>query len=543
MKELNLFERLEREFFNTWARLHPIWASSIGLHEYDHLLPEYSLHGKLLEIQQLHRFLKRFTRINPKDFPPNRVIDLKLAQYIINLKLFVGEEIRLWESAPKLSTLIGTSIFQILSRNYAPIKRRLRSLLHRLRGIPELIHRSKTRLRSPVKCFVEIELEGITRLPGFFNMLRDIARENMGYTFCAELNKNIEKILDGLDEYCDWLIIDVLPICRTDFHIGDRMFTRLLKLRGIDLELDQLIEFAQQELVVLEAKLKSVARRIRRGASVEDVREFIRSQRPDKFDEALQYVRESVQNTRQFVAETQFAPIPSNENLYVIETPSYLRHLMPFGAYSGPAKFEKMQNGYFYVTPSDTDRERLREHDYAKLANMVVHEGYPGHHLQLTWANQHPSLFRIFADAYETVEGWALYCEDRMRQLGYEDTATSEFVYLQDLIWRVIRIPIDIRLGTGKISTQEAVNCLIDSVGMDRSAAEAEIRRYVLDPGQALSYLYGKQKIQQLRKFAQRELGNQYSDLSFHEIILRAGGLPFTLLQEELAYKIRTIKR
>lgn len=538
MSHLRQFERLEKQFFNTLISREPILATAIGLHQYDDKLPNGSLNKELKDIRILKKFLREFSEINAKELSPSRTIDLELVIHMIRLWLYEKEEIRFWESHPEAPMIVGDSIFQIFVRNYAPLRERLRSIYKRLLKMPRYIEQSKTKLCAPVKLFVEIELETLTRLPGLFNTLKDIARENLLKTPFYYFNRVLEDVQNSLEKYGDWLIIDILPICKEEYAIGEEKFKTLLKLRGIDETPSQMLSFGESELGKLKAKLKPIAKQINRRASVDNVREIIKSQHPEKFENVLKYVRGAVEKARGFVIRSKFAEIPTNENLYVIETPSYLRHLIPFGAYFQPGKFEEKQDGYYFVTPGDSDAIRLKSHNFASLSNMTIHEGYPGHHLQLTCANLHKSLIRIFANATETIEGWAHYCEERTKEMGYDYNPRSNFMQISDLIWRAVRIIIDVKLSTGKMSYKEAVDYLFQETGMERNAAEIEVRRYILTPTYPLSYLFGKEKIKELKRYVKDKMRSKFNERFFHNTLLSAGSLPAKLLKKEFDWKI-----
>ena len=538
MTDLAKFDALEKEFFNTLTKRDPILSSSLGLHQYDDKMPDGSVEKELEDIRILNKYLRGFSKINIKKLSPHRVIDLELAIHTIKIWLFEKEEIRYWESSPEAPELIGISIFQVLSRNYAPLTQRLKSIHKRLEQIPHYIKKSREKLRSPIKQFVEDELETITRLPGFFNNLKDIARENLLKTPYYNFHRSIERVHDALEDYSNWLIIDVLPTCREDFVIGEKKFEKLLKLRGIDKTPRELIKFGDDELTHLQEKLKQLGRQIKRRSSVEDARELIRSKHPKTFEDVLKYMRDSVQKARQFVIRSDFAKLPSNENLYVIETPSFMRHTTPFAAYWPPAKFEEKQDGYYFVTPGDSENERLKEHNYASMHNTTIHEAYPGHHLQLTCANTNKSLIRAFADATETVEGWAHYCEEQAKELGFDDTPEARFAQTLDMVWRAARIIIDVKLHTGAMTAREAMEFLADTTGMEWSAAEAEIRRYTKSPTYQLSYLIGKELIKDLKRYVRSKMKEKFTDLFFHNTFLYAGSLPIDLMRKEFDWKI-----
>lgn len=532
-------ERIEKDFLKTWIRRHPLMGSQLGFHaECDSQIPDGSLSKELEDARVLHRFLDAFERVDAKRLSPARAIDRELAIHRIRLWLFEREELRLWEAIPEAPQMIGHLIFQIISRNYAPLNHRIQAIMARLEKMPRYIEESKTKLRRPVKLFVENELETLTRLPGFFNSLKEVVRDQIFQTTQRELHRRLENLQNVLEGYSNWLIIDVLPECRSEYAIGGPLFRKLLERRGLALSPQGLLQWAQSEQRRLQEKLREHARQIKRKVPVDDVRELIKQQHPDSFDGVLRFVRESVQKARAFVVRSKFATIPEGDNLYVIETPSYLRHMLPFDAYCPPAKFESKFSGYFYVTPGDCDSDKLKEHHFSALTNMTVHDSYPGRHLQMSWATRHPSVIRVFADAAETVEGWAHYCEEHVKEMGYDDTPPSRFIATLELLWRAVRVEIDVALATEKMTVPQAVDYLIDTIGMDRVGAEAEVHRYAMTPTHPLSSLVGKEGIKELKKTAKEKMKNRFSETFFHDALLRSGGLPMFLLKKELDWKI-----
>ena len=147
------------------------------------------------------------------------------------------------------------------------------------------------------------------------------------------------------------------------------------------------------------------------------------------------------------------------------------------------------------------------------------------------------------AGATETVEGWAHYCEDMMKQSGFSADPKTKFVQITDQIWRACRIIIDIDLHTRKMGFDQAVDFLVRESGMERPGAVAEVKRYTYNPAYQLSYLLGKHLILQLRKAVKKGLGKQYSDRLFHDTFLYAGSLPMKYMLEVFDYKVKELRR
>ena len=149
----------------------------------------------------------------------------------------------------------------------------------------------------------------------------------------------------------------------------------------------------------------------------------IKSDHPSDFEAALEGYRSAMDDARRFVIEHGIASLAQGEQISVIETPEFLRNVLPFAAYFPPPKFGSgsAPKGLYVVTPSvGGESGAMREHNHAAIFNTSIHEAYPGHHQQLAASITHPSLVRQLVDAPEFVEGWAMYCEQMMREEGFD---------------------------------------------------------------------------------------------------------------------------
>jgi uncharacterized protein (DUF885 family) len=533
------FEKLEKDFFRDWLKRHPLLGSQLGLHEdYDDKMPEGTTGQEQNDLKLLHHVLAEAEKIDPKRLSFEEGLERDFLVHTVRNWIFDREVLKPWECQPEAPKVIGQAIFQILSRNYAPLQQRVKAIMKRLEKMPKYIDHSREKLTRPVKLFIEIELETITRLPAFFNLLKDIGREHMTASIQRDLNKVIDATQNQLEKYSDWLIVDVLPDCTDDFALGEDVYKKLLHVRGIDASPGHLVSLAEQEIERIREKQKEVGKAIKRKASVEDLRDLIKQQHSDTIDGSLRHAREALHRARQFVNRSKFAQFPEAEQTYLIETPSYLRHFYPFGSHCPPATYEPKHDGYLYMTPGDCDSDKLKEHNFASIASLVVREGYPGRGLMSSWASRSPFPFRTIHQDEATSGGWGHYCEERMKDMGFDDTPPSRFMQLQSHLLACVRVLIDSKIASGKMGWQQSVEALIDHLGMDRVCAEAESRRFVAQPGVPLLHYWGRDRFREIRRWAKDRMESRFSDTFFHTSILRTGALPIPLLKRQLDHLI-----
>jgi uncharacterized protein (DUF885 family) len=243
-----------------------------------------------------------------------------------------------------------------------------------------------------------------------------------------------------------------------------------------------------------------------------------------------------VNDARTFVAKRGLVTIPPGEELQIVDTPAFLCPTVPYAAYMAPGAFDPHQEGLYYITPisdklSPSDRaEALLGHNRFAMLLTNVHEAYPGHHLQLVCANKVPSEVRRLFDSDVFCEGWALYCEQLVLDEGMTDDPRVRLFQLKDQLWRACRVVIDVKLHTGRMTFDEAVEMLVGVAHLERPNAIGEVRRYTQSPTQPMSYLTGKQQLMDLREREKTRLGDAFDMRAFHDKLLSFGAIPVALI-------------
>jgi uncharacterized protein (DUF885 family) len=187
--------------------------------------------------------------------------------------------------------------------------------------------------------------------------------------------------------------------------------------------------------------------------------------------------------------------------------------------------------GVVNVNTGDFDKRTL-----INVETTAYHEGVPGHHLQISIAQELPALppFRQHGGNTAYIEGWALYAEDLGREVGFFQDPYSLYGHLQDEMLRAIRLVVDTGLHYKHWSRDEVVKFFHDHSGTDEVEVQSETDRYIVWPAQALGYKIGQLKILSLREKAKRELGGKFDIRKFHDEVLGAGALPMDVLEARI---------
>ncbi len=520
------FDRTADRWFRDQLALRPEVATFLGLHEHD---AELSPGGREAIEQQVafyRRAIDEMSAFDPAELTSERALDRDLAIHQARLGIFELTEYRSWTGASGAAEHIGEALFPLFTRDFAPLRDRLESIAGRLEAAPRLVRETRERVSEPVRLWVEIDVESTEELPGFLDTIVSAARAEAGdAVLSARLETAVSATKGALDEHRQWLHDEVLPRAEGDWKTGPERFEELVKLRELEADADEILAVGEELLASEKSARDALSREIDPTATLEEVADLVKNDHAATFAESLVEYRESMDRARAFVVEHGLATPPEEDHLNVIETPSFIRHLIPFAAYYEPAKFDPTPVGTYIVTPPSSP-EMMREHNRASISNTSVHEAYPGHHLQLSAAITNPSLVRLFSGAPEFAEGWAFYCERMMKEHGFDDTPAGWYIVHTDAIWRATRIILDIQLHRGLIGFDEAVDRLVAETGFERPAALAEVKRYTSTPTYQLSYLFGRHMIEKLKAEVQRRAPADFELRRFHDKLLYGGTMP-----------------
>ena len=515
----------------------PIAATYFGIHGYDDRLGDGGRDTILADIAADREHLAAIEALDDAALSSSVRFERDLEMHNVRRSIFEADELRIWERRSLALDTIGDGLFLLFARDHAPLAERLDAITSRLEGVPTHLEEARHRSSVPqVRLWQRIEIESAGQLPAFFDELVAAGRGVLGQPEQRRLERAASTAAVSVDLFTTWLegtIADGIDAS----GVGRELHDRMVELRAFDgLDADAILDLGEQKLAEEIEARRAAAREIDPDADVNDVVARVKSDHAASFDAALEQYRDAMRRARAYLIEKDLASVPSDERIDVIETPEYLRNVIPFAAYFSPAAFDRDSKGIYIVTPSvHGDPNAMREHNRASISNTSIHEAYPGHHLQLDAARRHPSLTRLLADAPEFVEGWGMYSELMMREHGFDDGPEYRVMLHTDAIWRACRIILDVRLHRGEIGVDEAVDFMVEQTRFERDNARSEVEWYTYRPTYPLSYLVGRTLLLELRASEERRLGAEFSIRAFHDTLLRNGSLPISFHRRLLA--------
>lgn len=214
----------------------------------------------------------------------------------------------------------------------------------------------------------------------------------------------------------------------------------------------------------------------------------------------------------------------------VLPVPEYIEKDQA-AAYYNPGSQDGKRPGRVYVNTYN-----FADRSLAPVEAVSYHEGIPGHHLQISIAQELTGLPEFRKQEYFTAytEGWGLYSERLGKDLGFYQDPYSDYGRLEADIWRAIRLVVDTGVHSQHWTRQQMVDYFHEHSAIDEPNVQAEVDRYIAWPGQALGYKMGQLKILELREKAHKALGPKFDLRQFHDVVLDSGALPMDVLEKQV---------
>jgi uncharacterized protein (DUF885 family) len=423
--------------------------------------------------------------------------------------------------------------------DWAIIARKLTRVSDALEGYAETLREGIANGNAPAVRQVREVLTQVrtnAAADGFFHELATGAE--VPDSLKADLLDGARQAAESHGRFGDFLENELAPAARADDPVGRELYELLSRrFLGATIDLDETYEWGIEELRRMVEEQTRIADQILPGASVEEAIEHLEKDPTRKL-----HGREALREWMQQLSDTAVDELSRTH----FEIPDPVKELecmiapTPGGAiyYTGPTDDFSRPGRMWWSIPEGVD-----EFDTWRETTTVYHEGVPGHHLQIGQAvynrAQLNSWRRLLAGTSGHAEGWALYAERLMEELGYLDDPADRLGMLDGQRMRAARVVLDIGVHLGKIhpetgkvwTSEDAFAFMRGNVNMNDGFVNFEVNRYLGWPGQAPSYKVGQRIWENLRaEITQRE-GAAYSDKAFHKRALDIGGVGLDTLK------------
>jgi uncharacterized protein (DUF885 family) len=546
-----VFNSLADQYFDKYYfKFNPSQGTAAGFHQYDNQLEDYSKASLDQQITTLKNFQKVIAKIDPLQLSAPTRVDFTLVLNDINARLLSLENIRPWEKNPDIySSGITNSIFVIMARTFAPPAERLKSVIAREKQVPAVFQAARQNLKNPPPIYVDVALEQIPGLIGFFQKDVPAAFKNVkDQALLGQFQVANQKVMDELKSYGQWMEKELKPQAHGDFRLGaDNYGKKLLYDEDVDIPLPRLLEIGMANLRLNQQTFKETAAKLDPNKTPQQILEELEKDHPAP-DKLLQTFRDTLGGLKNFLSQHNIVKLPSEVLPIVQETPPFARALT-FASMDTPGPFEKVaKEAFFNVTlpESSWTPQEVEEHmsgfNRGTIISTAVHEVYPGHYTQFLWVPYAPSKVRKLLGCSSNAEGWAHYSEQMMLDEGYGRTAGVDQDHdtaflklrlgqLQDALLRNARFIVGIQMHTGTMTFDQGVEFFVKEGYQSHTNGLRETKRGTSDPTY-LYYTLGKLEILKLREDYKKKVGASFSLEKFHDEVLKQGFPPIKLLRQ-----------
>lgn len=354
-----------------------------------------------------------------------------------------------------------------------------------------------------------------------------------------------QTVIPAYTRYYDFMVNDYLPACRknlgaTELPEGKALYKHLIHhYTTLDLTADEVHKIGLAEVKRIRQEMEQVKAKTGFSGDFKAFLKFLRTdpqfypKTPDDLLKEAAYICKIMDGR----LPKLFKKLPRTPyGLKVI--PSDIAPKTTAAYYQQPSGDGK-KAGFYYLNTYALESRPL----YA-LEALSFHEAVPGHHLQLAYQQELEDvpIFRRFSEVGAYVEGWALYSERLGLELGFYQDPYSDFGRLTYEMWRACRLVVDTGIHAKGWSREKAIEFMASNTALSLHEITTEVDRYISWPGQALGYKMGEIQIRELRKKAEKVLGDDFDIRDFHDVVLRNGSLPLSILADQVESYIKEAK-
>ena len=536
--------KLSNAFIEDYMLAQPAFAVQAGRHEFDGQLPDLSTHGIKREIARLHDQHDQLSAIDPTGLEPRERFDREYLLAVVDKDLFWIEKTQFPFSNPAWYLgQIDPDVY--LSRNYAPLDKRLKAYIKYAQAIPRVAASIKENLKSPMpKTYVELGIEEFGGLAEFYS-------KNVEAVFASvsdpELQKQLKdadtaaaQAMTGLKDY----LMGERKNANDKYAFGADLFAQMIKqTEQVDLPVDQIEAAGKADLESNTTALKAECGTYAPKASLAQCVAKMQANKPK--GGALEEARNQLKMLKDFIVKNNVVSIPTKDEASVAEAPPYNRANFAFINTAGP--YDKGVASVYNISPPDPKWSKTEQAAYvpgeAALLFTSVHEVWPGHFLQFLHSNANPDKLEGLWVGYAFAEGWAHYCEEMMVDEGLAKGDPERHIgQLSEALLRDVRLLSAIGLHTHGMTVAQSEKMFKEQAFQDPGNARQQAARGTYDPAY-LNYTLGKLMIRKLRtdwlaKTAPAGAAPAPDDHSrwheFHDKFLSYGGPPIPLLRKEM---------
>jgi len=547
-------EQLFTDYWDTYMALHPLTATSAGVDTYNDRLAEVGEEAEQNKKKEYQIFLERLAKIEKSGLTEEAQINYDLFEFILKDQIAAIDFERY---LVPISADGGFHIDLVYMVNNMPFDtpKDYQNYLSRLQVIPEYINHQISLMEKGMEKGItlpKVVLENYTAsidihqvdevteskfYKPFLEMpeaLTEEQKEELQATAKQYIEERVKPALATFSQFINerYRPGAVEAIGISEQPKGKEFYEQQVRyFSTLPLTAEEIFETGKKEVARIRTDMEGVLEKLDYQGSFADFIDFMRTDKRFYAESPRELLKEA-----SYIAKRVDGMLPKYFNQLpdlpygVAPVPEAIAPKYTTGRYS-PGSAANHKAGFYWVNTF-----KLQSRPLYALPALTLHEAVPGHHLQISLAQELENVpeFRRHNYISSYGEGWALYCEWLGQEMGIYEDPYQDFGRMTYEMWRACRLVVDIGIHLKGWSRQQAVDYLASNTALSIHEVNTEIDRYIGWPGQALSYKIGELKIRELRKKAEEALGENFDLRAFHDEILRQGAMPLFTLEKQV---------
>ena len=538
------FETLGRHYLDRMAEQNPVFATGLGNHAYDGELPDVSAQGRQRDLAQMKATRAAMKTIDIAQLSRENQVDYKLLANTLDYAIWSTEVEQEWAWNPQYyHNTASYALYGLVARDFAPWPERFESIVERMEKLPAFLATARQQIdvaRVP-KVHAETVAKQNAGLMGIVDsvLLPEVEQSGIERTrFDAALGN----LKDAVAEHQRWLDDVVVPGAKGEFRLGEEKYARKMRFALVtDMSVAELKSKAEAAFAETRSQMEEVSRTLPgcdiagQQAAIECGLARTYADRATR-DTLEQRARETLAEATAFTAEHDIVRMPEGA-VQIITMPEFAQG-NSVAYLDAPGPLDRDQPAFYAVSPVPNDwtdeqaTSFLSEYNISMLHLLSIHEGVPGHYLQLDHANTFPGVLRAVLGSGPFVEGWAVYTERVMAEadyLGGMETEAGKLFILSGLKFRLRSIAntlLDIGIHTEGMDREAAMTMMTQGAFQQEREAAGKWVRANLSSVQLLSYFTGYEEHLEMRREAERRWGSEFTLRRYHDAVLSHGSPP-----------------
>jgi uncharacterized protein (DUF885 family) len=535
------YDRISDQFFDSLYTYWPPHATRQGFHQYDRSLGHYRRDEIEATLRSMKRLQSELSNIQPADMEPQYALDYPVLATRMKREIYWIEKWRFWECNPLFyKNVIVEGIFNLISRDFAPLEERLESVIAREKEVPSVLACARENLVNPP---AEYTQQAISQLPGtvdFFSNLGIEFNSVKDKSLLAEFEDANHAVIAELKSFQRFLQEKILPVSLENFAIGEERIQEILDVEEmIDVPVGEILKVLYRDLEEVESKISILAKEINPTLSFGEIIQDMRSRHsaPQQLQKELQ---DECKRIRSFLTEYDFMTIPADMPGVIVEPmPDYASgggQMLTPGPFEMNAKesYLKLQ-----IPKPNWSQERIdglwSDFNHYALTLLVIHECYPGHHTQFYLEKFAPMRASRDHDSDSNSDGWAEYAKFTFveKVLAPMDPYYQLAALLSKRSYIAAAIA-GLEIHLEERSLQEASDFLMEKQGRTKANTFIWVLNRATYYPTHLTYYIGSKMVGKLREDYQKMKGNAFSLKEFHDRFMSYGLIPIKVIRKDM---------